>query len=517
MADKTSLIAQIDSVLPDNNLGEISPADIRSVLYEMVASGLNLEELAAQSDVGPLEFTTNPTILGVPVATEQDITDAVTIALDGNTTRITQEMSVNEGIGIAKGQLVYISGATLGTAQVSLADKTSFSTSDTIGIAQTSGLNGTMIDVVTLGIVTELNTSAFTEGEILYLGTAGTVTADHPVGTEAFVRIGHAVSIHATLGTILFEVESLTIIDDYDGLIRHTVVNENAGTSSAASNTMINDAGHRSSINMVGSNYNLIPGVADSFIMYNEGYNKSVFAVAGNYGFDWSVDVTNGHDLGFLPIMSLSPTGDLTLDGTVDGRDIDADGLVQDGHIADISRHVLDGGWNDLVGNFTAANAGGTSPPSWANPGNGMYAWLFTAGDEIFIDYHVRHDYKLGTVAYPHVHFFVNSTMTSGQTITWRFAYVIAKGHSQGESLTTVPINVDMIYTADGTEVAGEHIVLEASIGQAFDLLEPDSIIRARVELLSENATGSVFGSTADLHYQVDRTSTLNKAPNFYV
>jgi hypothetical protein len=98
----------------------------------------------------------------------------------------------------------------------------------------------------------------------------------------------------------------------------------------------------------------------------------------------------------------------------------------------------------------------------------------------------------------------------------WRFAYVTAIGHQQGGNLLAAETVIDLTYTATGTEIAGEHIILEGGIADTLDLIEPDTVITARVELISKTVTGRVFGIMADLHYQSDRNSTLNKAPNFY-
>lgn len=174
-------------------------------------------------------------------------------------------------------------------------------------------------------------------------------------------------------------------------------------------------------------------------------------------------------------------------------------------------------GWNDNIQWFSSAKGKGTSEPSWEDIGNGHYGYLFTVGDELFVHFHVLHDYKQGTNAYPHIHFIVDTAMDAGQQITWRFGYVIAKGHQQGESLTAPETVIDLTYTATGLEVVGDHIVLECNDTQAFDLIEPDAVILARVELVSENVTGNIFGLLCDLHYQTDRHSTLNKAPDFYI
>jgi hypothetical protein len=173
-------------------------------------------------------------------------------------------------------------------------------------------------------------------------------------------------------------------------------------------------------------------------------------------------------------------------------------------------------GWSDNIQAFSASKGNGTTEPVWKDMGNDMYAYHFTAADELFATHHVNHDYKVGTNAYPHVHFLVDQVMTAGEQVTWNIRYTIAKGHQQGQSLTAPTVNFDMTYTATGTELAGEHLILECSDLQAFDLIEPDTLILIGVTLVSENVAGRVFGILHDLHYQSDVVNTLNKAPNFY-
>jgi hypothetical protein len=173
-------------------------------------------------------------------------------------------------------------------------------------------------------------------------------------------------------------------------------------------------------------------------------------------------------------------------------------------------------GWSDNIQAFSASKGNGTTEPVWRDMGNGMYSYHFTAADELFVIHHVNHDYKQGTNAYPHIHFLVDQVMNAGEQVTWKICYVIAKGHQQGQSLTAPTTEFNMTYTATGTEVAGEHIILECSDLQAFDLIEPDTLIIVCATLVSENVTGRIFGLLHDLHYQTDRHSTLNKAPNFY-
>lgn len=177
----------------------------------------------------------------------------------------------------------------------------------------------------------------------------------------------------------------------------------------------------------------------------------------------------------------------------------------------------LDIGWRDNIVDFSSTKTNATSEPSWEDIGNGLFAYNFSVGNEVFANYHINHDYKKGTDGFPHVHFLVNQPLDLGDVITWRFDYRIAKGHSQGDSLSIIPsITIDITYTATGTEIAGEHILVECSDEDAFDLLEPDTIVMAKISLLSSNAVGDVFGLMCDLHYQIDRVSTISKSPDFY-
>jgi len=108
--------------------------------------------------------------------------------------------------------------------------------------------------------------------------------------------------------------------------------------------------------------------------------------------------------------------------------------------------------------------------------------------------------------------------MNAGDTVTWRIHYIVARGHNQGESLLAARTTFDIVYTSPaGGTVAGDHIVSEASIAQAYDLKEPDTVILAEIEMLPKTFAGNVIGIQADLHYQTDREATIGKRPDFNV
>lgn len=255
----------------------------------------------------------------------------------GSVTALTVEAKVNEAGGITKGQVVRIVGATGGFPQVSLASMDVFEEAHVLALAAETQSDGQTIVVMTSGLLEGIDTSDFAEGVKIYLGTAGAFTDEHPAGVVAIQRLGNVVRSNPSTGSILIELDALTIIDDFDGIVRFQLVNLNDGTSASTAFTLVNDAGHRSSISMVGSNFTEVAGLADTMVIYNEGYGKTVVAVDGNFGIEWWTDETDSHNLGATVKMALSASGNLTLNGTVDGRDIDADGTVLDGLVTPVA------------------------------------------------------------------------------------------------------------------------------------------------------------------------------------
>ena len=172
-------------------------------------------------------------------------------------------------------------------------------------------------------------------------------------------------------------------------------------------------------------------------------------------------------------------------------------------------------GWNDITSTFLPSSVNPSTTPAFALFGaNGLYALKFAEGDIAFINFHIKHDILIGSSIYPHVHFSPSTTMSVGETIVWTIDYVSAD-RSSGESLTGTLTQATLTYTADGTEVAGEHLVVEVADIDSFVVGDVDSIILMMVTLGNGTYAGDVFGHMADLHYQIGRISTPNKAYPF--
>lgn len=185
------------------------------------------------------------------------------------------------------------------------------------------------------------------------------------------------------------------------------------------------------------------------------------------------------------------------------------------GDFSNIIKHQM--GWRDLVAPFSTTSPGAAAP-TINTLANGIRLYRFDTGDSVHASYHVDHDYAEGTGAYHHIHWFPETAIPAGNTVTWRISYVVAKGHAQGESMLAARSSFDVTYTSPvGGTIAGNHIVTEASDAQAYVLKEPDTVILAEIQLLSKTFAGNVYGIQADLHYLSDREVTVSKKPDFNV
>ena len=295
--------------------------------------------------------------------------------VSGAASAVLVDAKVNEAAGISNGDVVFISGATGGLPQVSLASNDVFTEAHVIAIAAETRSNGQTIVVITNGLLENVDTSGYAEGAILYLGTGGAYTDVHPTANNAVQRIGNVVKVNPVTGSILVALDALTIIDSLDGFVRTQVVNTNAGTSAIVNGTYINDAGHYLSINMQGSNNSF--GASEASL-YNSGHGSTKYIVDGNKDHIWHTDVSDSHNSSFTEKMKLSAAGNLTLSGTVDGRDVDADGTVLDGLVTSQGTQDTAIGLNTAKTSYTDAAAvsantthsGSTHAPSTAEVNN---------------------------------------------------------------------------------------------------------------------------------------------------
>ena len=174
-------------------------------------------------------------------------------------------------------------------------------------------------------------------------------------------------------------------------------------------------------------------------------------------------------------------------------------------------------GWDDYDADFSGGTSTPSKEPAFEQMGTtGLYAYNFDEGHDRFINFHIKHDIEVGSQVYPHVHWAPETTMVAGEVVSWEFMFNAPKGFHQGESFFAAPTTIVFNYTADGTELAGEHLITECSDIDSILAPEVDSVLYARVTRNAGTYGGGVFGIKADLHYRKGRMSTKNKAPDFY-
>lgn len=172
------------------------------------------------------------------------------------------------------------------------------------------------------------------------------------------------------------------------------------------------------------------------------------------------------------------------------------------------------GSWEDLIAKFSAGVKNAANPPTETQDINDFTVLQFDKQNTVTVTYHVLHDYKPGSTAYIHVHWYPTTNMTAGQTVVWDFRVKVARGHNQGEKLIATPTVLFATHTADGTETAGDHMITETTTG--IDLREVDSIVMVRVEYdLTSTYPNNVVGLQADLHYQSTQETTKFRVPPF--
>jgi hypothetical protein len=305
------LIARFTYVLNTGNLWSLyNSEDLRGNVPGS-SGGSGGSELPVDVTTGHLLVADGAKWNSVLMAGDASIgADGTVIVNAGSSDSIFLTGKVNEVGGITKGRVLYFSGATGGLPQVSIADNTDFVKSDTIAIAAETKSNGQNITVITTGLLENMDTSGFIEGAALYLSTGGTMTNTHPSGVDAVQRVGKAVKINASTGSMYVNIDELTVINNHQGTVRHQVVNENPNIFASAGYTVVNDERHRASFNILGSGW----GAGNEHLgIYNEGYGKTIFTVDGNYDFEWYTDATDAHNFASTVKMTLSAAGDLLL------------------------------------------------------------------------------------------------------------------------------------------------------------------------------------------------------------
>ena len=101
----------------------------------------------------------------------------------------TLEIVNNSGVTINKADPVYISGFGTSKPRVAKSQASDLTTFPVIGLAQTAIGNGSDGVVVLSGVFTNVDTSSYTAGDRLYVGSSGGLTDTQPASGSGVVGI----------------------------------------------------------------------------------------------------------------------------------------------------------------------------------------------------------------------------------------------------------------------------------------------------------------------------------------
>ena len=174
-------------------------------------------------------------------------------------------------------------------------------------------------------------------------------------------------------------------------------------------------------------------------------------------------------------------------------------------------------GWRDLTVD-TQVRGNGVNDPSFDTyTGTALRAYQFSAKimNEVFMVFHVPHDWVPGSAIYFHSHWSNAAATPNTGNVKWGFDYSFAKGFGQ----EAFPAVQTATVTAASPSVRYSHNVSETT-AVSIPLMEVDGLILVRAYRDATNAadtcTDAVFLHTVDIHYQSTNVATINKAPNFY-
>ena len=200
------------------NLGLGTAATQDSTAFATAAQG-------AKADTAIQTITsTDGSIVVTPAGTTINL--AVSEASPAST--VLTQVRNTTGATLLKGTVVYISGATGQIATVSKALATSDATSaQTLGMITTDLPNNTNGYVTVIGLITNIDTSAYTDGQQLYLSgtTAGAVTGTKPYAPIHLVYVAVVEYAHPVNGKLFVKVQNGYELDELHNVSAQTPSN----------------------------------------------------------------------------------------------------------------------------------------------------------------------------------------------------------------------------------------------------------------------------------------------------
>jgi hypothetical protein len=133
--------------------------------------------------------------------------------------------------------------------------------------------------------------------------------------------------------------------------------------------------------------------------------------------------------------------------------------------------------WKDLRGHILS-RTGGNAPPAFSQYIGDIYQWNFDSASqeqEVFNEYHMPHDYAVGTDLYVHTHWSVDAASTGD--VNWLFDLAYAKGYDQavfeGTAGSGSPVTVSV---TQSSPTAFKHQIAEVECSASGGLISPATV-----------------------------------------
>ena len=241
----------------------------------------------------------------VTVSTASGIAD-LSVAVATSTTNVICQVRNTTGATLTKGTVVYITGATGQLPTISKAIATGDTTSaQTLGVMSANLANNSNGYVTIIGLVTEIDTSAYADGAQLYLSptTAGTYTTTKPYAPDHLVYVAVVEYSHPVHGKLFVKIQNGYELDELHNVSAQNptngqtlIYNEStslwekhtltAGTGISVSNgagsiTVTNSAPDQT-VSLTGAGTTTISGTYPNFtVTSNDAYTGTVTSVSG--------------------------------------------------------------------------------------------------------------------------------------------------------------------------------------------------------------------------------------------
>ena len=250
----------------------------------------------------------------------------LSVAVAGSTSNVLLPVRNTTGATLTKGTAVYISGATGQLSTVSKAIATSDATSaQTLGLVTANISNNSNGNVTLIGTITNIDTSAYTDGQQLYLSptTAGTLTATKPYAPQHLVYMAVVEHAHPSQGKLFVKVQNGYEMDELHDVSAQTPSNNdglfyNTSTSLWEKKSIVTALGYTpyNATNPSGytTNTGTVTSITGSGTVSGLTLTGSV-TTSGSLTLGGTLSLTSGNvttALGYTPYDAANPTGYIT-------------------------------------------------------------------------------------------------------------------------------------------------------------------------------------------------------------